>query len=166
MKSAQDLILEALKSEMEYKHIDTDSNTCDNLWIMAMAVAVIPFRESLDTCPFLPYELKGSPLYENNQENLRLEFIKQGMPTHLIRVVLRTGDVYGPHEYVDGTDIYAIADEKGQTADVSIWAESTWHSGPPAFHGGSVNSAIRWIKEMNLPFHLQLNDPFLSVEQQ
>jgi hypothetical protein len=85
-------------------------------------------------------------------------------PTHTVRIVLRTTDEDGTNDYVDGTDIFLTIDEETQIATFE-W-EDLWIEGPPIFHGGTVSDALKWVQQLNEPFHTQIKDPFLSPDQQ
>ncbi|WP_339279083.1 hypothetical protein NYE40_23835 [Paenibacillus sp. FSL W8-1187] len=110
-----------------------------NVWVMA--VAAVPFSEKhLDSPPTRKY-----------------------MPTHTVRLVLRTTDEAGTNVYVDGTDLYVRMDNTTETAE--LVREDLWEEGSPIFHGGPVSDSLRWVRELAEPFYLQLEDPFLTPEQ-
>lgn len=152
MKTVNELILERLKEEFERNGYNPAKQMLDdNVWVMA--AAVIPFEEKSEVAEFLPYSL--------DDVTLRELYLSQGRPTHIVRVVLRTNGPYGLCEYVDGTDIYFSVDQKKQEAECLVWAE-TWIEGPPKFEGGSVTSALSWVKGMAEPIYIQRIDPFMK----
>lgn len=65
--------------------------------------------------------------------------------------------------YVDGSDFFFIVDGEKQTAEM-LWEDES--IGDPKFHGGEVASAIEWVKQLGEPVYSQLDDPFLTAEQQ
>ncbi|MDQ0902758.1 hypothetical protein [Paenibacillus sp. V4I7] len=83
--------------------------------------------------------------------------------TITLRLVLRTTDRSGTNPYVDGTDVYVYVDEKSKKVEFA--REDLWIDGPPLFHGGTVPTALAWVRELAEPFYLQLKDPFLTPEQ-
>lgn len=89
--------------------------------------------------------------------------ISDQKPTHRVRVVLRTTDTQaGTNPYVDGSDFLLAVDEQQQTADF-VWEDESFGDAP-LFHGGDVPSALLWVKELGEPFHVQLEDSFLTRE--
>jgi|GEM_PF-1922288 hypothetical protein len=133
-----------------------------NVWVMA--AAAIPFAETPKNAHLLPYALPGSRDYRGKEDDeIRQAYMDIGIPTHIVRVVLRTTDQNGTCDYVDGTDLFMIVDEEKQTAEF-VW-EDLWIEGPPIFHGGTVPDALAWVRELAEPFYLQLKDPFLTPEQ-
>jgi hypothetical protein len=82
------------------------------------------------------------------------------LPTHTVRLVLRTTDEDGTNDYVDGTDLFVWVDD--HTGEAHFVLEDLWTEGPPIFHGGTIPDALRWIHELGEPFHLQLEDPFIA----
>jgi hypothetical protein len=111
-----------------------------NVWIMAASIA--------------HYSEFHLPITINTGTN---------SPTHTVRIVLRTTDEDGTNDYVDGTDIFVTIDEETQIATFE-W-EDLWIEGPPIFHGGTVLDALKWLRQLNEPFHTQIKDPFLSPDQ-
>ncbi len=127
-----------LKNEFEVKGLAGPYQ--QNIWVMA--AAVIPFAA----------------------EHIEIPSSNEEIPTHTIRMVLRTTDEDGTNEYVDGTDLFVQIDAENQEAAfvlVDLWAE-----GPPVFHGGTLPDALRWVCELSEPFHIQLDDPYLIPEHQ
>ena len=152
MKTENELILERLKEEFERNEYNPEKQLLDdNVWVMA--AAVIPFEERPVVEEFLAYTI--------DDETLRVSYMNQGKPTHIVRVILRTNGSYGLCEYVDGTDLYFSVDRKKQEADCLVWSD-TWVEGPPKFEGGSLASALSWIKTLADPFFVQTEDPFLK----
>lgn len=164
MNKIHDLILTKLKSEFEQNNlIPNKYESQDNIWVMA--TSVIPFHESLETSSFLPYNLKESQYYEGAiDEEKRKYYLEKEIPTHIVRIILRTSSSLGTSQYVDGTDVYLIVDRENQIADINIWAES-WLEDAPKFHGGTIQDAMSWIRQMSEPFYLQYKDHFLTSEQ-
>ncbi len=160
MKTANELLIERL--EAEYSLNGLNKSIQQNVWIMA--AAAIPFAETPETAPLLRYALPGSSNYRGKEDDdIRRAYMDVGMPTHNVRIVLRTTDQNGTSDYVDGTDLCMVVDENKQTAEF-IW-EDLWIDGPPVFHGGTVPAALAWVRELAEPFYLQLKDPFLTPEQ-
>ena len=161
MFSIKDLIINRLASEYAFKNLNGPNR--QNVWIMA--AAAIPFAETPKTAPLLPYALPGSSNYRGKEDDdIRRAYMDVGMPTHIVRIVLRTTDQNSTSDYVDGTDLFMVVDENKQTAEF-IW-EDLWIDGPPVFHGGTVPAALAWVRELAEPFYLQLKDPFLTPMQQ
>lgn len=101
----------------------------------------------------------AKPIAELQEEGLPF-LVQEQIPTHQVRVVLRTADVQsGPNPYVDGTDLFLAIDEKQQTAEF-VWEDETLGDAP-LFHGGEVPSALTWARELEEPFYFQYNAPFL-----
>jgi hypothetical protein len=163
MKTINELILEVLKKEFERNQLNlNDSNSSDNVWVMN--AAIIPFSENSDAADFLPYSLPGYTDYNGNSDDeKRNRLFLDGFPTHIVRLVLRNTWPTGTLPYVDGTDVYVIADSDSQTADF-IWQDE-WIEAAPKYHGGSVGDSLEWLREMSEPFYSQFTDPFLSEEQ-
>lgn len=160
MKSTNELLIKRLESEFAYSGLNNSNQ--QNVWIMA--AAAIPFAETQETAPLLPYALPGSSNYRGKEDDdIRRSYLDIGKPTHIVRIVLRTTDQKGTNDYVDGTDLFMVVDENKQTAEF-IW-EDLWIEGPPVFHGGTVPAALAWVRELAEPFYLQLKDPFLTPEQ-
>lgn len=160
MKSTNELLIKRLDSEFAHNGLNISNQ--QNVWIMA--AAAIPFAETPKTAPQLPYALPGSSNYRGKEDDdIRRSYLDIGKPTHIVRIVLRTTDQNGTNDYVDGTDLFMIVDEEKQTADF-VW-EDLWIEGPPIFHGGTVPDALKWVRELAEPFHIQLKDPFLTPEQ-
>jgi len=160
LKTANELLIERL--EAEYSLNGLNKSIQQNVWIMA--AAAIPFSETPKTAPLLPYSLPRSSNYRGKEDDdIRRSYLDIGIPTHIVRIVLRTTDQDGTSDYVDGTDLFMVVDENKQTAEF-IW-EDLWIDGPPVFHGGTVPAALAWVRELAEPFYLQLKDPFLTPEQ-
>lgn len=158
MSQVHELILDRLKAEFEHNHLKPDSTEFDtNVWVLADAV--IPFEEKIENSAFLPYNLKGD-YDEHNDTRAREYYLSQGTPTHIVRVVLGTSSPAGTSPYVDGTDVYMVVDLEYQTADF-IW-EEVWIEGTPKFHGGTIQHAMAWVRQMMEPLYIQYNDPFYS----
>ncbi|THF82108.1 hypothetical protein [Cohnella fermenti] len=131
-------ILELLQNTFSCE--DLFGSISQNIWIMTAAIA---------------------PFNWNHVPSINDESI---IPTHTIRVVLRTTDRQaGSNDYVDGTDVFVIMDEVNQT--VKFACEDLWAEGPPIFHGGTIPDALRWVRDLAEPFYVQLKDPFLMPEQ-
>ncbi|MDB5052915.1 MAG: hypothetical protein JWM44_965 [Bacilli bacterium] len=163
MKTANELILSLLKGEFERNNLDlNDTNSSDNVWVMC--AAVIPFSENSEAARFLPYVV---PDYENytgtSDDEKRSDLLKSGIPTHIVRIILRNTWPRGTLPYVDGTDVYVSADAENQTAEF-IW-EEIWAGDAPKYHGGTVGDSMEWAREMSEPFYIQFKDPFLNEEQ-
>lgn len=120
MKTINELILEVLKKEFERNQLDLyDANSRDNVWVMN--AAIIPFSENSDAADFLPYSLPGYVDYTGvSDDEKRSRLILDGLPTHIVRLVLRNTWPTGTLPYVDGTDVYVTADVESQIADF-IW---------------------------------------------
>lgn len=73
-----------------------------------------------------------------------------GSPTYIARVVVKTSD----SPYVDGIDILFTAPED----DVII--EDNYYENTPEFQGGMVEDSLRWVKELEEVYYLQLENPF------
>ncbi|WP_142067163.1 hypothetical protein [Brevibacillus sp. AG162] len=156
MKEAQELIIERIKAEFEQNKLKPDSNEFDtNVWVIA--VAIIPFEESIENSAFLPYTIKGAEYYdEKNDVPAREYYLSEGTPTHIVRVLLGMSTLADISSYVDGTDIYLVVDVEKQTADF-IW-EEVWVEGAPKFHGGTIPHALAWVKQMKEPLFIQYED--------
>ncbi|WP_340005843.1 hypothetical protein MHH52_28520 [Paenibacillus sp. FSL K6-0276] len=81
------------------------------------------------------------------------------VPTHTVRIILRTTDEDGANDYVDGTDIFININEA--TQETKLMWEDLWIEGPPIFDGGTIPDALKWINELAEPFYTQFKDPFL-----
>jgi hypothetical protein len=138
---ANELVLQKLKDMFDRNENVTADSNGTNVWVMLVA---------------------AEPLSDLLAENLPYPLTDQ-KPTHLVRVVLRTTDAQtGTNPYVDGSDFFLAVDEQQQTADF-VWEDESFGDAP-LFHGGDVASAVRWVKELSEPFHVQLKDPFLTRE--
>ncbi|MHA6481651.1 hypothetical protein ACX1C1_07080 [Paenibacillus sp. strain BS8-2] len=139
--TANELVLQKLKETFERNGNVTSDCNGTNVWVML--VAAEPLSDLL--VENLPYPLTGQK------------------PTHRIRIVLRTTDAQaGTNPYVDGSDFFLAVNEQQQTADF-VWEDESFGDAP-LFHGGDVASASLWVKELSEPFHVQLEDPFLTRE--
>ena len=139
--TANELVLRKLKDTFELNGNFTSDSKGTNVWVMLVAAEPI-FGLLAEN---LPYPLTGRK------------------PTHRVRVVLRTTDAQtGTNPYVDGSNFFLAVDEQQQTADF-VWEDESFGDAP-LFHGGDVASAVRWVKELDEPFHVQLKDPFLTRE--
>lgn len=136
--TANELVLQKLKETFNRnENVTVDSNGT-NVWVMLVAV---------------------KPIAELQKESLSYA-VQTQIPTHQVRVVLRTSDSQTePNPYVDGTDLFLAVDEQQQTADF-VWEEETLGDAP-LFHGGEVSSALAWARKLEEPFHFQYDDPFL-----
>ncbi|MFA4133867.1 MULTISPECIES: hypothetical protein [unclassified Brevibacillus] len=153
MKQAHELIIEKIKAEFEQNDLKSDSTEFDtNVWVLA--VAAIPFEESIENSAFLPYSIEGTIGYiEQMDEPAKNYYLSQGTPTDIVRVILGMSTKAGTSPYVDGTDVYLVVDVEKQQAEF-IW-EEVWMEGPPKFHGGTVPDALKWVKQMVEPFYIQ-----------
>lgn len=139
--TANKLVLQKLKQTFERNENVTDDCNGTNIWVMLIAAE--PFSDLL----------VGNLSYPPTEQK----------PTHLVRVVLRTTDAQtGTNPYVDGSDFFFAVDEQQQTADF-VWEDESFGD-VPLFHGGDIASAVRWVKKLGEPFHVQLKDPFLTRE--
>lgn len=136
MTTHQNVILSLLKKQLETSGFNGPHQ--QNVWIMAAAAV--------------------DYLGKRNAPNAYAE-----IPTHVVRLILRTTDEAGTNDYVDGTDVYVRLDQENQIADF-VW-EDLWAEGPPIFHGGTIPDALRWVRDLAEPFYIQLRDPFLTPEQ-
>ena len=156
MKEAHELITEKIRAEFEQNELKPDSTEFDtNVWVLA--VAIIPFEECVENSPFLPYNIKGAIGYvQQTDEPARSHYLSQGTPTFIARVVLGMNSKAGMLPYVDGTDVYLVIDVEKQQADF-IW-EDAWVEGPPMFHGGTIQDALTWVRQMTEPIYLLTED--------
>ncbi|OBZ08333.1 hypothetical protein A8L34_23730 [Bacillus sp. FJAT-27264] len=141
--TASELIIKKLKETFDQNgNILKESNTT-NIWLMS--VAAIAFDPHKHTLPF--------------------QTTDDRIPTHYIRVILRTSDAQtGSNPYVDGSDFFLIVDESKQTAD--FVAEEESFDEAPQFHGGDIPSALSWLKTLTEPLlYLSIHDPFLTAAQ-
>lgn len=155
MREIQELILGKLKEEFEQRGTAADGSRSpeDDVWVMV--AAAIPFRESCEAEDFLPFQLLGSEFYTGEADDeMRRHFLSQGTPTHVARVVLKTGD----SDLVDGTDVYLTVNVSRGTADF-VWQEA-WEEGPPKFHGGTVEHPLAWVAAMAEPICVRTESPF------
>lgn len=137
MTHFQTVILPTLRNRFEINGLAGAYQ--QNVWIMALAV--------------VSYGTKHIPIIS----------VSKDLPTHTIRLVLRTTDEAGTNDYVDGTDVYIRLDSVRKTAEF-VW-EGLWAEVHPLFHGGTVPDALRWVRELAEPFYVQHKDPFLTSEQ-
>ncbi|EFM09532.1 hypothetical protein PaecuDRAFT_3579 [Paenibacillus curdlanolyticus YK9] len=124
----------------QFSHNGLEESYQQNVWVMAASVA--------------PYLLSPYPHDVSNRSPI---------PTHTLRVVLRTTDEFGTNPYVDGTEIYLNVDEETNTAGL-VWVD-LWEEGSPIFHGGTIVDALKWVRGLNEPFYIQLEDPFITPVQ-
>lgn len=136
-----ELIVQKLKETFDRNGGD---NASGNVWVMAIAAA--PFLEGQQN--------NGS----NEPDN--------PMPSHRVRVVLRTSEPEeGANPYVDGSDFFLEVDERRQSAEF-VWEEECFNDAPH-LHGSEVLTAIRWTSELDEALLcVRLEDPFLTRKTQ
>lgn len=136
MKTSNELILKWLKNEYEINKLNLQTKEGENLWIMAVSIIQLKPCESHATLS----------------------------PSHKVRLVLRHSDSAGTCDYVDGTDILMLVNEDDQTVLTEQWADD-WQYGPPLLEGSPIPTALNWVTELAIPFHIQVADPFLTPTQ-
>jgi hypothetical protein len=135
---ANELVLQKLRETFEQNENITTNSNGTNVWVMLVATKSIAELQKES----LPYAVQTQ------------------VPTHQVRVVLRTSDAQtGPNPYVDGTDLFLAINEQQQTAEF-VWEDETLGDAP-LFHGGEVTSSLAWTRKLVEPFYIQFNDPFL-----
>ncbi|MDQ0048449.1 hypothetical protein J2T18_002749 [Paenibacillus polymyxa] len=141
--TANQLIIQKLKETFNQNGNILEEPNNTNVWLMS--VAVIPFDPHKHTLPF--------------------QITDDRIPTHYIRVILRTSDAQtGSNPYVDGSDFFLIVNEADQTADF-VGEEESFDEAPQ-FHGGDIPSALFWLKILTEPLlYLCIQDPFLTSAQ-
>ncbi|MFB9279394.1 hypothetical protein [Cohnella cellulosilytica] len=137
MDQQEQQILTCLK--LKFEHQDLCQTNQQNVWIMV--ATVVPFTT----------------------KQIEIALTVEEVPTHTVRLVLRTTDEVGTNDYVDGTDVFIRVDNQNKIAEL-VW-EDLWAEGPPIFHGGTIPDALRWVRELAEPFYVELKDPFLTTEQ-
>lgn len=143
MNKMYQLLIPQLQKELEINKFKPNCKEFDdqNVWIMALSVK--PYNP-------LPSFFSNFNFSSSNK-----------YPTHIVRVILRTNSSFGLSEYVDGTDILVLINEKEKLIDINSFA-SSWIEGSPIYHGGTIKHALNWIKEIAEPIYIQLEDPFLN----
>lgn len=160
MKTTHELIMDLLKEGFERNQLNHGNiNSGENVWVML--AAEIPFSENADVADFLPYSLPGYADYQESSDDAQRSYLmEEGLPTHIVRIVLRNNWPSGISDYVDGTDVYVSVDLENQTA-IFIW-QYIWIEGSPKYEGGSIENSLKWVQELKEPFHIQYDDPFFN----
>jgi hypothetical protein len=149
--SANELILQKLRLTFERNNLcPGNSYSPDHVWVMA--ASSIPFNSRHGSKPFMPTAMTHNESWAD----------LLSLPTHYVRVILRTTSTQGINSYVDGTDFCMIVDEQRQTVEF-FWEDECFGAAPKC-EGSSIESAMAWLKQMGEPLHLQLDDPFLTKE--
>ncbi|RTE02760.1 hypothetical protein [Paenibacillus whitsoniae] len=148
-----ELILQKLTETFERQSGSvTDPGTIDHVWVMAAAIR--PFTADCAAAPFLPLALEQTNHWRSQST----------LPTHFVRVILRTTSPQGMNPYVDGTDFCMIVDELRQNAD--FFMEDECFEYEPKYQGSELASALSWLGQIHKnPLIMQLNDPFLTEGQ-
>ncbi|MGP0585563.1 hypothetical protein [Paenibacillus timonensis] len=146
MDSVQKLIIKRLKVEFEQNSKNGDGT----VWIMLVSSKSLNEVEESHS-----HITEGYTPYMNTNTPAGTEHI------HVVRTVLRTSDLQGINPYVDGTDIFMSVNVENHTAEL-IW-EDLWAEGPPIFHGGTIDAAHSWVRDLSEPFYVQFDDPHLVL---
>jgi hypothetical protein len=149
------IILQALKKLFEQNdtELEPDDYRC-NIWLMLVSIRSYNPESS---SRFLPSYVRD--FFDNN-----LFSQKSLLPTHVVRLVLRTNDLIdGPNEYMDGNNYCFRVDNILGKAEL-LWKDEAFND-TPFFQGGNLTSALRWVNELAAPCHVQYDDPFLNQKE-
>lgn len=84
----------------------------------------------------------------DDETDRRDEFLEEGVPTHVCRVVTQSEDI----SLVDGVQIYfTVSDGDIET----IW-EDAWQGNQPDYYGGSIEGSMGWCSEIGTVAHMSL----------
>lgn len=148
------LILRSLKETFERNEIDSGHESFqENAWIMATSALLVTSETPPD-------------LFPDYADVSHFKFVSSPStvtyPIYVVRTVLRLNDsVFGLDEYVDGNTFCFEVDGTLETATL-LWEDDAFNDSP-AYHGGPIDDALRWVAELAKPFHIQLGDPFLPL---
>lgn len=147
-------------------------------WLMALSVIEYdPDKYALQDIVADDYGVtntRNAGMYKDTIREAVARISKDGIPTHVARVVARSAwfsldeedqltvsDKPVPLSLVDGEVLYLTVSADGTVE--SIW-EELWVGDQPSYYGGPIDEAIQWCEEIAPVCYTQLDNPFAVVE--